>query len=113
MSGVDLFAVSGGGGLSHLNDRGVFYGRVGKMNCHKLVNFEKFYCLVNTVVLISWTIIPQDVSNGGYVCILINVKLTLHTTALDHQMALLGGTSASAKCQADLMHDCKCQADFI
>ena len=71
----------------------------------------------------------------------LNVKLTLHSTGLDHQMPLLGGTSdcllhssecqddfgstglghqmplpwgmsASSKCQADLMHDCKCQDDL-
>ena len=32
----------------------------------------------------------------------VNVKLTLHSTVLDHQMALLGGMSAVSKCQSDL-----------
>ena len=40
------------------------------------------------------------------------------STALGHQMPLLGVhlhllNCISSKCQADLMHDCKCQADLM
>ena len=47
-------------------------------------------------------------------CIIQNVKMTLHSTALGHQMPLPGGgTSAFSKCQANLMRDCKCQTHLM
>ena len=63
------------------------------MNFHKLVNFEEF-------------LLSSEHSS-------VQVRWTYVSTICGHKMPVMGGMSASSKCQADLMHDCKCQAELM
>ena len=66
-------------------------------------------------VHLTWVCLTVNVKLT--LCLTINIKLTWCSTVLCHYMPLLGGTfdlgMSDCKCQAELMSDCKCQADLM
>ena len=82
------------------------------LNVQELISYVQFLlnCIVQNVKLIYYWSWPWTACNRGYIC-LCNVKMTLCSTALGHQMPLPGGTS---DCNLpSQLHSSTCQTDLV